>query len=106
MKYMNIIKILSVLLCIVMLFVACDGAVSEETQGSETTNETGTELDTETEEPTEELTEEPLLEDIEADFENFFEWMDDEDDYTISSAVKVDGDCVGYDARSAPPSRS
>lgn len=102
MKYMNIIKLLSVLLCIGMLFVACDSAKNDETQATDTATEAGTvaeaESDTSTEAPTEAPTEEPLLENVEDKFENFFEIIKDEENAAISDAERIDGEVVDWDS--------
>lgn len=83
MKYMNIIKLLTVLLCIGVLFIACDKVENDGTE--EVTTEA---LETETE--TEVYTEEALLENVEAKFENFFEIVDASNN-TLSGAEKIDG---------------
>jgi len=97
MKYLNIIKLLTVLLCIGMLFVACDSTAAEaETTEEETTivTEAPTEEPTETptEVPTEEPeTEEPLLGNVEGKFENFFEELEAESG-KLTTAERVEGD--------------
>ena len=99
MKYMNIIKLLTVLLCIGMLFVACDDAQTEsseevtteaiETPTEEPTTEPVTEAPTETETETKEA----LLEGVEGKFENFFENLA-ADTAELSTAERVEGDIV------------
>ena len=103
MKYMNIIKLLTVLLCIGMLFVACDDAKTESseevtTEAIETpTGESGTESESETptETATEIETEEALLEGVAGKFDNFFEGLDAESN-ELSSAARIEGDIIGY----------
>ncbi|MGM9643905.1 MAG: hypothetical protein ACI3X1_02345 [Eubacteriales bacterium] len=76
MKFSIILKLFSVLLCVCMLFVACDNptneAGSEETTSvTETAGETGTENNNETETEAE-LTDEELLSGVTANRDNFF----------------------------------
>lgn len=95
MKFINIVKLLSVLLCIFMLFVACD---STETDGTEVTTaetEANTEISTETDVDTDTDTEapetdEPLLENVEGKFENFFEIVEVETG-ELSGVERVEG---------------
>lgn len=103
MKYMNIIKLLSVLLCIGMLFVACDtSSQGDDAQTSDTQSEAGTANEAEsngsTEDSTEAATEEKLLENVEAKFENFFELIAEEESAAITDATRVDGEIVAYDS--------
>lgn len=80
MKFSVILKLFSVLLCVCMLFVACDNptneANSDETaSATETSGETGTENNNETDTESEtaaELTDEELLSGITANRDNFF----------------------------------
>ncbi len=98
MKYMNIIKLLSVLLCIGMLFVACDTSSKDgETQPTDTVNEADTVTEAESEVPTEAPTEEPLLENVEPKFENFFELIAEEESAAISGATRIDGEIINMD---------
>lgn len=99
MKYMNIIKLLTVLLCIGMLFVACDSAETESseevtTEATETTSEETTTA-TVTEAPTEAATQEPLLEGVAPEFNVFFEELT-ADGNKLTSAERLDGTIVGY----------
>ena len=102
MKYLNIIKLLTVLLCIGMLFVACDNTATEAESTEEVTTieteapveENTTEAPTEA--PTEEpATEEPLLGNVEGKFENFFEYLEAESG-ELSSAERVEGTIVSH----------
>lgn len=104
MKYMNIIKLLTVLLCIGMLFVACDNAETESSEEvtTEATESTPAEIEsesgaeesaTETEAPTEALTKEELLESVEAKFENFFENLADESG-ELTTAERIEGKII------------
>ena len=99
MKYLNIYKLLSVLLCIVMLFTACaapaDNGAEQTTTESATETETVTE--TETEAPTETETEEALLEDVAPEFKNFFDAIAKEEESELVEAVRIEGDVVGSD---------
>ncbi len=96
MKYMNIIKLLSVLLCIGMLFVACNDNDGNEdgTKDTETVTETETETETGEDETAEVITEEPLLENVEPVFDNFFELLGEETG-EIESAERIDGEVAG-----------
>ncbi len=91
MKYMNIIKLLSVLLCIGMLFVACDNGDTEKN-----TDEAGTTVEAETEEVTEPATDESLLENVEPKFENFFEILEAES-VELGTASRVEGEIIDQD---------
>ena len=100
MKYMNIIKLLSVLLCIGMLFIACDkGDTAQGTDEVVTGEPTETEVTTDemTEEMTEEITEEALLENVEPKFEKFFEILTDEG-VELTTATRIDGEVHSYDS--------
>ncbi len=99
MKYMNIIKLLTVLLCIGMLFVACDNA---ETEGSEEVTTEAIETPTEesttepvTEAPTEPETEEQLLSGVAGKFESFFEDLA-ADTAELTTAERLEGDIYEY----------
>ncbi len=83
MKYMNIIKLLSVLLCIGMLFVACDGAKED---GTEEASAQGSGESTVT------PSDEALLESVEAKAENFFEILEETGELT--TAERIEGDIV------------
>jgi len=89
-------KLLSVLLCIFMLFVACDNA---QTDGTEVPTDTEAKTEAETEAPTEAGTEAPtdepqtdelLLENVEGKFDNFFEIVDVETG-ELTGAERVEG---------------
>ena len=107
MKYMNIIKLLTVLLCIGMLFVACDNAEAEGSEevtteatdvaGEDTgvESETQSATETETAAPTEVPTKEELLESVEAKFENFFEELEAESG-ELTSVERIEGTIVGF----------
>ncbi len=101
MKYMNIIKLLSVLLCIGMLLTACAAKDGD----SETTGE-APETSAPAEQPAE-IPDEALLEGVEAKLENFFK-LDASADSSLSTAIrplnKVDsatksGKLVVYETR-------
>lgn len=95
MKYMNIIKLLSVLLCIGMLFVACNQYDTE--QGADEIGASApTQVEDTTEEPTEAITEEALLENIEPKFENFFEIIEN-GKTELTTASRIEGEVYDYD---------
>ncbi len=100
MKYMNIIKLLSVLLCIGMLFCAC----SDAEEGKETESGTVEMTENVEEATTEGLTDEPLLENVESKFENFFELLGEESG-ELESAQRIDGDVVAYNEKELKDSK-
>ena len=89
MKYINIIKLLSVLLCIVVLFAACAKTPAEEPVDTVDTKENNGAADTEPK------PEEAPLTNIEPKFENFFELV--EGAAGVSEAERIDGDIVSSD---------
>ncbi len=84
MKFTNIIKLLSVLLCIFALFAACD--FNEETTTA--TVETTEQITTETE------TEEETRGEIEPVLDNFFTFSDTDSWIELGEATRLDGTCV------------
>lgn len=92
MKYMNIIKLLSVLLCIVVLFASCEKNLdNNEDQIAADSDETESKV-----EPAP-LPEEAPLTGIEPKFNNFFEIVEREEADFGSIAERVDGEIVSYD---------
>lgn len=112
MKLRNIIILLSALLCMLVLFAACDSSETETEAPTVTETETVTESESETvseteettaletEEPTEPETHEPLLESVAPDFDNFFELLEKETTDALSSAERVDKEIVDCDEES------
>lgn len=86
MKLSNIIKLLSVLLCIFALFVACDN--TEETTTVATTEQETTSIETEEETRGEIL---PVL-------DNFFTFTDVDSWIELGEATRIDGTCVSNTA--------
>lgn len=86
MKITNIIKLLSVLLCIFALFAACDS--TEETTTVETTEQETTSVETE-EETRGEV--EPIL-------DNFFTFSETDSWLELGDATRLDGTCVSKSA--------
>lgn len=83
MKYRNLIKLLSVLLCMVMLFTSCDTGNTPETEEVTTTQTTTT-----AEQPKEPV--EPVL-------KNFFEIIDsDVPTVVLKDATRLEGEVVAY----------
>ncbi len=101
MKYVNLIKLLSVLLCIVMLMSACQSIDTEEdTADTESSTDTGTGSenhgsDKETEEPTEEPEDDTFVE-VEAKLENFVELKYENAWDELLEAERID-DIYSYD---------
>lgn len=104
MKSINLIKLLSVLLCIVMLLAACSsgdkGTETTADKPEENTNETSTqteaETEAETEAATEEETEEGTMAPVEPVLENFFgfEYNDGIEDIDADSLERIDGEVI------------
>ncbi len=101
MKLMNIIKLLSVLLCIIVLFAACDNEeiestaeVTTEATEAPTEEPTVESTETETEAPTEAPeTDEPLLESVEGKLENFFEVLGEGTEVNeLTTVEEIEGD--------------
>ena len=102
MKYTNLIKLLSVLLCAIMLFTACNGggnaATDAKTGSDATTNETGSATDSGTEnnagDNTDAVTLPGVIGPVEPILKNFFTvgtapvWKE------LGVATRLDGDCV------------
>jgi len=88
MKFMNMIKLLSVLLCIVMLFAACESSETEETTTVATT-ESETESVTETETETETETDEVYVK-VDPELDNFIKFDYEEHWNHLSSAERMD----------------
>ena len=84
---MNIIKLLSVLLCIVMLFAACAKTDEGENQSEAESTNTEAEVDTQTEEA-------PLT-DVSPEFGSFFEMVEKTE--PLMQAVRVEGPIVSSD---------
>lgn len=84
MKLINIIKLLSVLLCIFALFAACDSKETTTTATVETTEQITTETETE-EETRGEV--EPVL-------DNFFTFSEVDSWIELGDATRLDGTCV------------
>lgn len=91
MKYINLIKLLSVLLCMVMLLTACNNGKTEETtseqtteETTETTSETATEQITETERP------DDVYVEVAPEFDNFIKFEYEIDWQELSDVKRVD----------------
>lgn len=100
MKSINLIKLLSVLLCIVMLLAAC-GPKEEETETTANT-ESESVSETVTEPVTEAETEEPTMAPVEPVIENFFktEYEDGLTDIDPTTLERIDGTIVSESANS------
>ncbi len=83
MKLINIIKLLSVLLCIFALFAACDSA-EETTTAPETTEQTTTETETE----------EATRGEVEPVLDNFFTFSELDSWIELGEAKRLEGTCV------------
>ena len=107
MKNRNIIVLLSALLCLVVLFAACDKKEQETESATEkvtdtetvaeTVSETVSETEEKTEAPTEPETHEPLLESVAPEFGNFFENLEKETSDPLSTVERVDKKIVSMD---------
>ena len=91
MKYKNLIKLLSVLLCMVMLLAACNNGKTEETDSEQTsvetteaTSETVTEENTETEKP------DDVYVEVAPEFGNFIKFEYEIDWKELSEVKRVD----------------
>lgn len=84
MKYINLIKLLSVLVCMVMLFSACD-MLKNNTDDADTKEEATT--------PTPPYEKDGIHEAVEPVLENFFELSQSKAD-ALGTAERIDGTCV------------
>lgn len=94
MKSINFIKLLSVLLCIVMLLAACGPKEKETETTANTEKENASETETVSESTTEAETEEPTMAPVDPVIENFFkiEYEDGLTDIDPETLARIDGE--------------